>query len=88
MLRNVEAVVILFLCLELAEQGAIGVALSGFKRKTVSSWNWRAGGSNTVAVSGSHSDPREYCYENTCVQFTLSVYSAGKTFHNQTCGKR
>ncbi len=28
-----------------------------------------------------------YCYENTCVQLTLSVYSAGKTIRNQTSKK-
>jgi hypothetical protein len=26
------------------------------------------------------------CFENTCEQLTLSVYSAGKTFHHKTCG--
>ncbi len=29
----------------------------------------------------------ECCYENTCVQLTLSVYSAGKTIRKQTWGK-
>jgi hypothetical protein len=28
-----------------------------------------------------------WCYENTCVQITLSVYSARKTFCKQTWGK-
>jgi hypothetical protein len=29
----------------------------------------------------------QYCYENTCVQLTLSVYSAGKMMHHQHVGK-